>query len=522
MRNKFYYIILSLIVTLTSCDYLNVPFDNRTRIDSEEKVGMLLVSAYSRASDWTIMELSSDNVDHNVGANLSIWTLIEEEAYHWEPITGIRQDTPHYFWNETYKAIAAANLALESIEVLEKELGLTPRLRAFRAEALMTRAYHHFLLANLFCMPYGSNSANDLGLPYMDHVENEVAPKYERGNLADFYEKIHQDIQAALPYVVDDFLTVRRYRFNRQAAYAFAARFYLYRQDYNRAIEYASVVLGSNPVAVLRNWREGGDLAIDIEFRSNWYVHADNRANLLNRVTGSLHQRVVGPFGGGARYSLNERNANSEGIRANTPWTTSHTMQYFRTFGLSGDNPKILVPRFYEYFEYSDRLAGIGFPHMIQVDLTTDDVLLNRAEAHIMLGNYDAAVADMNVFMTNFTTGTARTKDQIVNFYRNMAYYTPFEPTSKKHLRNPDLAIVEGSEKENLLHAVLHLRRIISTHEGLRWLDIRRFGIEIYRREVRGGRDIMATTDFLAVDDLRRAIQLPESVIAAGMERNPR
>ena len=63
---------------------------------------------------------------------------------------------------------------------------------------------------------------------------------------------------------------------------------------------------------------------------------------------------------------------------------------------------------------------------------------------------------------------------------------------------------------------MLHLRRVETVQEGLRWLDIKRYGIEISHN--RDGE----TPDVLTKDDLRRAWQLPQDVISAGVPGNPR
>ena len=67
-----------------------------------------------------------------------------------------------------------------------------------------------------------------------------------------------------------------------------------------------------------------------------------------------------------------------------------------------------------------------------------------------------------------------------------------------------------------MLQAVLHARRIETIFSGLRWLDIRRFGIEV----VHNVTDKEPIT--LAPDDLRRVIQIPESVQKAGLQGNPK
>ena len=87
--------------------------------------------------------------------------------------------------------------------------------------------------------------------------------------------------------------------------------------------------------------------------------------------------------------------------------------------------------------------------------------------------------------------------------------------TIKKKI-NPQGFTIPDSDMENLIQCLLHMRRIITVHEGLRWNDIKRYGIEISHN-----RDGQAD-DVLLVDDLRRAIQIPQEVIAAGLEANPR
>ena len=94
--------------------------------------------------------------------------------------------------------------------------------------------------------------------------------------------------------------------------------------------------------------------------------------------------------------------------------------------------------------------------------------------------------------------------------------------TMKKHL-NPKFAIdAEGSIQESLLQTVIAMRRVETLHEGKRWFDIKRWGIEIPRRTMDGSGKPKEITDWLTVDDLRRAIQIPESVREAGYEPNPR
>lgn len=73
-----------------------------------------------------------------------------------------------------------------------------------------------------------------------------------------------------------------------------------------------------------------------------------------------------------------------------------------------------------------------------------------------------------------------------------------------------------------MIHAVLFMRRIQTLHTGLRWFDIKRYGIEVYRRTLAGGTVGSVSSDVLTTNDNRRAIQLPQDVINAGLTPNPR
>ena len=123
--------------------------------------------------------------------------------------------------------------------------------------------------------------------------------------------------------------------------------------------------------------------------------------------------------------------------------------------------------------------------------------------------------------MYTHTTNKKQVKlTDIVNFYSKIKYTPldinkPADRTVKKELHPVGFSISAG-DQENLIQCILHIRRCETIHEGLRWMDIKRYGIEISHP-----RDKEAT-DYLLVDDPRRAIQLPDDVIQAGLVANPR
>jgi tetratricopeptide (TPR) repeat protein len=533
MKKRYNYLLLSCVccfitAIITSCDdYLDVLPDNRAELDSDSKITELLVNAYPRTSYFLINECYSDNTDHCIGSSsytpfTQSGTTLHEEASTWKDITDKNQDSPTALWEHCYKSIAAANNVLLAIE----KQGNPKRLNAQRGEALLCRAYCHFVLGNVFCLPYSTKNCDQaLGITYMKDTETTVDPTYSRGTMAELYRNIAADIEEGLPLIDDNIYSVPKYHFNLRAAYAFAARFYLYymlddKSNLDKCINYATRVLTSKPEEMLRDWNTLGNMA-DGTAKYNTFIDASNKANLLIITANSYWEWVYGPTAVAKGYCHSTKISTTETLQSTGFWGSQNT--YFKAGQMQG-SPKSYMLKMGNYFEYSDVVKGIGSPRMIVPAFTTDALILDRAEAYALKGNYAQAYADLASWMNAFTSNKgAVTAAQLNTTYGNQkAYYTPTDPTPKKRL-NPDFTITAG-EQENLIHAVLHARRVTTLHEGLRWQDVKRYGIEIYRRHVDGtlGDGTITVYDTMKKDDPRRAIQLPQYVITAGITANPR
>ncbi len=99
------------------------------------------------------------------------WNRANRQAFYWEDIDMTYQDSPNYFWMASYQAIAAANHALEAIAELEAK-GVD--CSAQKGEALLCRAYNHFMLVNVFAQHYNpAFAAIDMGVAYVTEPEKE-------------------------------------------------------------------------------------------------------------------------------------------------------------------------------------------------------------------------------------------------------------------------------------------------------------------------------------------------------------
>lgn len=204
------------------------------------------------------------------------------------------------------------------------------------------------------------------------------------------------------------------------------------------------------------------------------------------------------------------------------PWGPFANKVYkFYPWASTGTNfDKTLVPRFPYLIEYTDPVAQTGYARTVYAAFTAEETLLARAEAYILLKEYDKALADLQTWVNNTINGPyTLTKEAIENWVASYEYYTPNAPTPKKKL-NPEFTIEEG-QQEAYLQFLLYARRYETLFTGLRWFDIKRYGIEIYRRTMQSGKPV-TIGDMLKVRDNRCALQIPTDVISAGITPNPR
>ena len=521
MKKYIGFSIIALGLTLTSCDdWLDKLPDNRMELQTPSDVSNLLVSAYPSAHPAYLLEMYSDNTDDCVNPSWSEASRFQAQAYKWEDITETGEDeSPQELWNKHYIAIASANAAIDLIEGKGSPAEYNEQL----GEALLCRAYAMFQLSTVFCKAYNPATAStDLGLPYPTHPEKVVGTVYTRGTMEDLYGQIDKDLQRGLPLVSSNY-SKPKFHFNTEAAKAFAARFYLYKGDFAKAITYATEVLGADPTAKARDWDAYAALNMNQQIRPEAWVSADEKCNFLLQTVYSEWGAISGPYLYGEKYAHSYRITYDEDIASKGPFGAANTT--FKQRVWSNTALANLFHRKVPYeFEYTDLQAGIGFAHAEYAVFTTEQLLLERAEAYALSGELQKAVDDYNTIMKIYQKYPKTfTLKQIVDFYNGVNYYTPKKATVKKHFVKPVYTIdAEGSDQEALLQAILHLRRIMEVGEGYRMQDVKRYGIVIYRRQTNTSFTISAVTDSLTVDDPRRAIQLPQDVITSGLEPNDR
>jgi len=511
---------------LLACDnYLDELPDNRMEITDLAHVEKLLVTAYPANEPLLVAEFMSDNVD-DYGPDNPNTSRFMDQLFAWQDITESNNSSPENYWEDCYACIATVNQALETLDDLRGQAS-DAELRQVRAEALLCRAYAHFMLANLFCQTYSPSTADSvMGIVYMDRTAGELTYTPARPTLAETYRFIERDLQEALPLVGSDYYSVPKYHFTPRAAQAFACRFYLYAEQWDKAVRYADLCLGSSPETLLRDWAYMATMTQTYAALTQHYIDATLNSNLLLLTAYSAMGLLFGPYNYMSKYAHGSYLATHETSEALNIWGKAPYYQGTHTYSATNLDKTIFFKLPY-MFEYADPVAGTGYYRTVYPAFTTDETLLNRAEAYVLKGEYDKAAHDLTVWMQNIVqTDMELTPEYIVDFYNSVDYaYSDTQhiaSTIKKHL-HPKFDIgQEGGMKEAMLQCVLGFRRIETLQAGLRWYDVKRYGIEVVRRVINAAGEPDTYTDMLRVDDPRRAVQIPIKARTAGVTPNPR
>jgi hypothetical protein len=489
MKKIAAYTFLIILSGLTGCKkFLEKEPDNRTTVTTPEQVTQLLTTAYPHANYIPFAEAMSDNSEDKGVSDPSVdpnSAKVNSQSYLYQVVETNDLDSPDFYWYGCYKAIAAAN---EALEVIAKARD-TAAFRAQKGEALVARAYAHFMLVTLYAKCYDpATAATDIGIPYVTAPEKTVFGQYDRKTVKYVYDMIEKDLNAGIPLINDKIYNqAPKFHFTTAAAHAFASRFYLFKQDYAQVVAHANLAISGNIADYFRPWNSTYLNLQPVELRLQ-YASATEPANLLLQETQSVWSRSF-PYYRFAMYN------------------------YIHDVVMNGDNPtngnfaigsKVYgaqpryynVPKWYEHFVYTSSTANFGDPYVTVPLFTAEEVAFNRAEANARLHNYTASLADLNAWVSK----------NIISYNAAAHNLTESRVT----------AFYGGTSETALVNTVLQFKRVFYIEEGMRWFDIIRLKIPVTHQTNEGLRiDLPA-------DDKRRILQLPKEANLSGVPLNPR
>lgn len=488
LRQISIYTLFFTTLSMSSCKkMLDHQPDDRTELNSPVKVSELLANAYPHLNYIPFAEAMSDN-----SFDKGTTTLDRVNEYPWkymDQVDANTTDNPPSYWMACYKAISAANYALDAINTAGDQSAAA--YSASKGEALVARAYAHFMLVTFFAKTYDpATASSDPGIPYVTQAQKVVEGKYERGTVASVYDQIQKDLETGLPLIQNNSYRIPKFHFTTEAAHAFATRFFLFKKDYAKVIEHANAIFpGSTIKDNLRQWNTVYNLLGYYELQAT-YTKSTEPANLLLQEAATSWGRNYA----GYNYGLAGANL-LQVIGASGNASGATLAMGDKVFG---DDTHYNVPKFTENFVKQTLSATIGEPYNTIPLLTAEEVLFNRAEANIMLNKNPEAITDLDTYLST----------RIISYRASVHKFTE----AKAKAFSPTVSLQNA-----MVNAVLSFKKLEYLHEGMRWLDIVRLKIPVLHTSVDG-----RTTITLAADDPRRVCQLPQEAIASGLAPNPR
>lgn len=410
--------LILLAIAMNACDnFVDVDLPNsqltsNAVFEDRATANAAMTDIYSKIRDGGLLNGGSNGLSHllgNYADELDFYGTPQNSAVPFYHNTLVVSDaTVKDLWNNSYNQIYSANAVLEGV-AHSVSLSSADR-QQLTGEALFVRALLHFYLANV----YGN-------VPYItttDYEQNRIAVRLP---VATVYTNVKADLDQAIAFLPEDYLTTERTRPNKYTAHALLARVNLYAGLWDEASNEASAVLNNTAL----------------------YANETNLDNtFLKGSTATIWQLAPGYTDG------NTLEGTTFNFTMGPPPLSALTSNFMASFE-AGDQRKVHWTEaitdgtisWYHPFKYKVATAGISSEYSIVLRL--GEVYLIRAEARAHSGDLIGAKDDLNIV---------------------------------RHLAG--LGDTTAITQSDLLDAVLQERRVeLFTEFGHRFFDLKRFGV---------------------------------------------
>lgn len=273
-----------LIFGTASCsDFLEEYSQDLAKVESWKDLDeVLLGGAYLQTGRLVPQEYSTDLSD--IGENLDPLHFMSDELkqsgdnendllnyvagmfpyYTWQQDTGMDETLKYVggdekYWDMLYEKINVTNMVISLIDE-QPETNQEDRdgKARVKGEAHFLRAAYYFLLTNLYGKPYVPATAKQTpGVPVKltEYVEDAT---FNRMSLAEVYRQIISDLEIA-EQCLEGKNRFSIYHANLTATHLLLSRVYLYMQNWEKAAQYAQVVLEEQDGLLDLHTKSSGD-----------------------------------------------------------------------------------------------------------------------------------------------------------------------------------------------------------------------------------------------------------------------
>ncbi|NML22429.1 RagB/SusD family nutrient uptake outer membrane protein [Pseudoflavitalea sp. G-6-1-2] len=416
------------ISTLSCKKFLATYSQNNSFIETTSDLDEILVGdAYLdhyNISTPDMLYTMDDDVNFNIPSSL-VKQYYAPGFYGWQAqprlnSEGQLDNTDRHF-NLLYSRIARINTILLNVTALKEKGQPENVLNRISGEAHFLRALYYFMLVNIYGKPYKpATAATDFGVP----LKTEAAIKEQfaaRSSTKEVYELMVADLLQAEKELAgaNESSTIRA---NQASAQGLLSRIYLYMEDYQKAVQYADLVINKQQYQL-----------------TNLNVHPTDKDFIKKyspEVIFTMGSNRVGAY-----------MASSMDIPIITSYKVSDDLvmaysqndlrrQVFFKTNSRGDI-RIFKKRESEYSAIDD----VSDCYLIRYA----EIYLNKAEALAALDRFEEA--------------------------RNTLQYL------RKTRFRPDEVPVSNAQGETLINEIRNERRLELCFEVHRWFDLRRYGV---------------------------------------------
>ncbi|WP_424494143.1 RagB/SusD family nutrient uptake outer membrane protein [Salinimicrobium sp. GXAS 041] len=260
-------------------------------LNSVEKLDKLLIGTYNEVSRNTYLgrvlykRAAVKGTDFRFVKTTFNPRDYESIAYKYEESAN-NSGSCEELWRQSFKAINNLNLIIANIDAAE---GNAAAKQEILGEALGLRGMVYFDLARTFAYPWIRAGASSQGLPLKLSSEEVVV---ERSSLGETYDQILLDLQTAHDLLEENTWEQGSTKYlTKTGVKALLARVYLYKQDWENALNYAEQVIAARG--------ESNLMGVDS------YVFTDYNSESLFELS-ITSQNSLGSNGLGAQFDVKD------------------------------------------------------------------------------------------------------------------------------------------------------------------------------------------------------------------------
>lgn len=346
-------------------------------------------------------------------------------------------------WNSNYSAINNFNRFIFSANKFKENNILTPaeviEVDHMIAEARALRAFAYNELLTYFAVDYKND--NSLGVILFDDIPTVSTPKKSRATVGEVYTFIEEDLQFVLNNLSSNVLASRGttpYFVSEDFVYALKSRISLYRGKYQEAIDFANNVLVDEiPLATTNYYRQvfKDETSRGVIFKLSRIPGNSRLGNIWVDNTAGLNGALYFEAGR-SLYNL----FSDDDIRKTVTFHPDALISPDYQNSLNYLQEDIIPVG--KYIESKGQVL-LGDHKVFRVS----ELTLIKAEAYIMLNNYQDAENELNVLLYD-------------------------------RIDSQNNTITLTNDRRNNLKILLQERRKELAFEGFRWVDLKRLGVD--------------------------------------------